>query len=320
MNTAVGWSPGQRALLRLLQREGVLAEEPAAPGDGPATNAQLFARLADAIDQRGLVSLVADSLRVPSVDLDEEALMQDLVSLLTPELAATCEMIPLAQCDDTLEVAAANPLDLDAVKTIEFMTGLRVRPRVTTRASVLRALAAWYGIPTPAEPAAAPASISIAAAPRALPVAGSAPAGAAPDPAVSEPPAEDVARTPARGTGRAGVLVVSAALDVRRKVRAVLEAEPLATTVMTARDRAEAQAVLRAGHVDVLVIDAADAPAGDGRWERLAGEARAGLVLLGVPPGAAPAATAPSHVRAQGLDTLVAGVRRILIDQRGEPT
>jgi hypothetical protein len=142
-STAVGWSLGQRALLRFLQREGVLAEEPSVPAGEPATNAALFARLASSIDQSGLVSLVADSLRVPSIDLDAEVLMQDLISLLTPDLAAACEMIPVAQHDDMLEVATANPLDVDALKTIEFTTGLRVRARVTTRASVLRALATW---------------------------------------------------------------------------------------------------------------------------------------------------------------------------------
>jgi hypothetical protein len=356
MNTAVGWSLGQRALLRFLHREGVLAEAPSAPTDGPATNGELFAHLAATIDQSGLVSLVADSLRVPPVDLDAEALMQDLISLLTPELAAACEMIPVAQVDDTLEVAAANPLDVDALKTIEFTTGLRVRARVATRASVLRALATWYGIvneepaaepadagsmdaPVAAAPAGdagfAPATVRIEAEPRALPVAvadvGDLPAAS--DLEAEEVPAPGSEReTPeakacppeapvVRWTGPAGVIVVSADLTVRCRTRAVLVAGALEIVVMTVRDAAEARAVAAAGRVDVLVVDATGEAIDEPAWQRLAADVDAALVVLTDSRPAEPAAVVPDRVPPTlGLDALVAGVRRILIDQRGDPT
>jgi hypothetical protein len=338
-STAVGWSLGQRALLRFLQREGVLAEEPSVPAGEPATNAALFARLASSIDQSGLVSLVADSLRVPSIDLDAEVLMQDLISLLTPDLAAACEMIPVAQHDDMLEVATANPLDVDALKTIEFTTGLRVRARVTTRASVLRALATWYGIaveaPAP-EPAADARPISIAVEPLGVPVAIDEPVALevasplvvpeapAPEPERAELPAAaecpDGGQLAARLTGPAGVLVVSADAGVRGEARALLATGALGATIMTGRDAEEAQAVVRAGRVHVLVVDARGAADGS-VWERLAADARAALVVLaGSPaPGSANGDPGPAAVPIE-LDALVAHVRRLLIDQRGEPT
>jgi hypothetical protein len=320
-STAVGWSLGQRALLRFLQREGVLTEEPSAPTGGPASNGELFARLASSIDQSGLVSLVADSLRVPSVDLDTEALMQDLISLLTPEVAAACEMIPVAQYDDTLEVATANPLDVEALKTVEFTTGLRVRARVTTRASVLRALATWYGIAAaaPAEDDAnGTATISIAAEPIELPTVAESEREAS-APVVEEPPDDDAPLV--RWTGPAGVVVVAADLGVRLQVSAVLAADALEIAVMTVRDAAEAWAVAGTGRVHVLVVDATREAIDEPAWQCLASEAGAALVVL-ADAREAESAQEPSDAGAPitPLDALVARVRRLLIDQRGDPT
>lgn len=152
-----GWSAGQRALLRFLEQQGILKAEPAAPVAGRPTNADLFATFADAIDQRDLVDLVSRALRIASVDLAGFAPMPDLVALVPVEVARRGEVIPIAQYDGTLELAAANPLDLETVKSVEFTTGLRVRTKVAVRADVCRALGDAYGIPaTPPAPAAAP--------------------------------------------------------------------------------------------------------------------------------------------------------------------
>ncbi|HEX6130413.1 MAG TPA: hypothetical protein VF044_01715, partial [Actinomycetota bacterium] len=150
MQPETGWSAGQRALLRFLEQQGILTEEPAAPAAGRPTNADLFATFADAIDQRSLVDLVSRALRIASVDLEGFAPMPDLVALVPVEVARRGEVIPIAQYDGTLELAAANPLDLETVKSVEFTTGLRVRTKVALREDVCRALREAYGMPAPA--------------------------------------------------------------------------------------------------------------------------------------------------------------------------
>jgi len=156
---ATGWSKGQRALLRFLEQQGVLGEEPVAPADSRPTNADLFATFAASIDQQRLVDLVSEALRIGQVDLGTFTPMPDLVSLIPADVACSGEVVPIAQHDGLLEVAAANPLDLEMVKSVEFTTGLRVRTKIARREDVCRALAEAYGatLPEVATPAEVPA-------------------------------------------------------------------------------------------------------------------------------------------------------------------
>jgi len=146
-----GWSTGQRALLRFLEQQGVLAAEPLAPAVGRPTNADLFAAVAAAIDQQGLVDLVSQALKIGAVDLGDFTPMPDLVALIPVDVARRGEVVPIAQHDGTLEVAAANPLDLETVKSVEFTTGLRVRTKIARRADVCRAVCDAYGVPPAAD-------------------------------------------------------------------------------------------------------------------------------------------------------------------------
>lgn len=156
MQLDTGWSPGQRALLRFLEQQGVLTKEPIAPGAGRPTNADLFAAFADAIDQQALVDLVAQALRIAAVDLEGFTPEPELVSLVPVEVARRGEVVPIARHEGTLEVAAVNPLDLETVKSVEFTTGLRVRTKIARREDVCRALSEAYGIELETPPPAAP--------------------------------------------------------------------------------------------------------------------------------------------------------------------
>lgn len=145
--TDTGWSKGQRALLRFLEQQGVLAAEPVPPDAARPTNADLFAAFADAIEQQALVDLVSRALRIAPVDLAGFSPMPELTSLIPPDVARDGEVVPIAQRDGILEVAAANPLDLEMVKSVEFTTGLRVRTKIARRTEVCRALHEAYGGP-----------------------------------------------------------------------------------------------------------------------------------------------------------------------------
>jgi hypothetical protein len=116
-------------------------------------------------------------------------------------------------------------------------------------------------------------------------------------------------------------VVVAADLGVRLQTSAVLAAGALEIAVMAVRDAAEARAVVGAGRVHVLVVDATRETIDEPAWQRLASEARAALVVLADDREAEPA-QAPGDAGAPitPLDALVARVRRLLIDQRGDPT
>jgi predicted nucleic acid-binding Zn-ribbon protein len=139
------WSPGQRALLQFLQREGLVTAAPAPPdaGEVPSDDA-LFGALGAAVDEAAVARLLAERLHLPLVT-DPSAAAPDAATRLEAAVAVRAGMAPLGGGDGTLDVLTANPLDLDAFKTVEFRTGCRVRMRVATRTGVRRALAHLYG-------------------------------------------------------------------------------------------------------------------------------------------------------------------------------
>jgi hypothetical protein len=216
-------SPGQRALLRFLERQGVLSAPPAVPGpEGSITNQKLFEALESVIGQAQLAELLASKLHLPLVDVAGRELDGDTIGLLQPGLATRCEVVPVGAREGTIELAMANPLDLEAVKMVEFASSRRVRLFVATHEGIWRALARHYG----AEPPAAAAA-----------------AAARPEPAPSEArdvtvsPAEAAAAGPARPPERpARILVVGADLPRRARARSVLESAGLDCLVATARD------------------------------------------------------------------------------------
>jgi hypothetical protein len=197
-----GWSTGQRALLRFLEQQGILPSEPAAPATGRPSNSDLFATFADAIDQQALVDLVSHALRIAAVDLAEFVPMSDLAALVPSEVAQRAEMVPIAQYDGTLEVAAANPLDLEAVKSVEFTSGLRVRTKVARRADVCRVVSDTYGVAPVAE---TPAPVETVTPTETAPEPGPAPEAVAVPPPVNETPVPElVAPAPAAEPPPAG--------------------------------------------------------------------------------------------------------------------
>jgi hypothetical protein len=179
--TAHAWTPGQRALLRFLEREGLvqgLPEPP--PGDGAPADDGLFAIIASMVPPSVLAELLSARLHLPILESDD-AVGAEANELLAAAVATRCGIVPVAATAQTLEVATANPLDLDAVKTVEFAAGKRVRVRVATPETVRRALVRLYG--DEAGPAAAPIEAAATPVEAPLPVEDAvAPVGAAPEP------------------------------------------------------------------------------------------------------------------------------------------
>jgi len=66
------------------------------------------------------------------------------LSLVRPELARSRRVVPLRSSARALVVAMADPLDLGTVDDLQFQSGRRVEPQVTTEAAVMEALERCY--------------------------------------------------------------------------------------------------------------------------------------------------------------------------------
>src|SRR5262245_1032537 len=139
---------GPRALLRFLQKQGRLEDSAASRLEEASRDATVS--IFEMLEREGLVrelelaELLASSLRLRLIDLESTQIDQRTLAALKESLAIRYEMIPIRVADQMIELATANPLDVEGVKAVEFATGRRVQLMVTTRTQIQWALRTWY--------------------------------------------------------------------------------------------------------------------------------------------------------------------------------
>ena len=138
----------QRALLHFLQRDKRLSAGEVAQMEEFAKSERISVH--EALERQGVISekelatLLASTLRLSLIDLTSFPLDSQVVRALKESVAIKYEVVPIRMDTGTIEVATANPLDLDALKAVEFATGKRVQALVATRLEVRDALAHAY--------------------------------------------------------------------------------------------------------------------------------------------------------------------------------
>jgi type IV pilus assembly protein PilB len=91
-----------------------------------------------------LADLIADQLRLPSVDLATLDISADAVSRIPHDLAVKHRCLPWMVEGRDLHLLTADPTDVQALDTIGFKTGLRVRPVVAAESEVIGAIERHY--------------------------------------------------------------------------------------------------------------------------------------------------------------------------------
>ena len=87
----------------------------------------------------------AQRLKVPFVDPLRAAIEPSALSLLAPEMAIRRQALPIRVVDNFLLVAMMKPEEPVAIKSLELLTGFKVRPAVAPKNSLSTALKKYYG-------------------------------------------------------------------------------------------------------------------------------------------------------------------------------
>ncbi len=88
---------------------------------------------------------VAEKLKIPFVDPLQTHVEPAALGLLTPEMAFRRQALPIRLVDDILLVAMLKPEQPIAIKSLELLTGYRIRPAIAPRHSLCYALERYYG-------------------------------------------------------------------------------------------------------------------------------------------------------------------------------
>ena len=101
------------------------------------------------VDEGDLLASVSQKLSTPVVT--SLAVADDAKLLLPERIARRYRVVPLAVSKHTLDVATANPWDLDAERSVAFVSGKSVRMWLASPPMIAAALDDAYGNPAPPE-------------------------------------------------------------------------------------------------------------------------------------------------------------------------
>ena len=96
------------------------------------------------ISQKQLNQALQQVYETEFIELDRVILDPEIVSLIPKKIALRYKLIPLNKEDNTLTVAMANPLDVNAIDYIREYTRLEVNPKFASENEVLNALSNYY--------------------------------------------------------------------------------------------------------------------------------------------------------------------------------
>ena len=141
---------GRRALLRFLVRRGRLtpadSERLEKLTEEEGTPVPVLLSREGLLSDADLSAVLAEGLKLRCVDLGSLSIAPDVVRLLRDSLARQHEVLPVGVDGRVIELAMANPLDIDAIKAVEFATGKRVQPIVVGHRELREAVDSAYRI------------------------------------------------------------------------------------------------------------------------------------------------------------------------------
>lgn len=114
-------------------------------------------RLGSALVAKGFISeemlmrVLGSTLNMPIVDISRIRLAPDILRIVPTKIAEKYDVIPIALESkaggrQTLIIAMADPLNIEAVDQLKFTTGYNIRPVLSTISGIAEALRKYYGL------------------------------------------------------------------------------------------------------------------------------------------------------------------------------
>lgn len=99
------------------------------------------------ITEKGLALAMASQLGhlgISYIDLANTPIELEVIKVITEKVAKQCLSVPIKLENKVLTVAMADPLDLNSINTLRFISGYNVKPAITTTSEILAAMKRYY--------------------------------------------------------------------------------------------------------------------------------------------------------------------------------
>jgi type IV pilus assembly protein PilB len=96
------------------------------------------------VQEDKLSAVVGEQMNLPVLGLKDLVVSPRVSSLLDLEVMEKKTVLPIRRTEDTLLVAAADPLDYGALDEVRFLTGLRTETAVASRTNIQKAIDYYF--------------------------------------------------------------------------------------------------------------------------------------------------------------------------------
>jgi MshEN domain len=96
------------------------------------------------IGEEDLARAMSEKLHIPHVDLFDPEIPEEVINLIKPDVAKKYSVVPVRKEAHSLMLALSNPLDIEAIDTIRFITGINVKPCFALESEITDALRKYY--------------------------------------------------------------------------------------------------------------------------------------------------------------------------------
>jgi type IV pilus assembly protein PilB len=97
------------------------------------------------ISEQDLVMSLADQYGFPYMPLENYEVNTEAIKLVPEHVAQQYFLVPIDKIGNVLTVVMADPLNDFAIRDIEYLTGCKVTPFVSTASDIKSALGRFYG-------------------------------------------------------------------------------------------------------------------------------------------------------------------------------
>src|SRR5215217_9591928 len=91
-----------------------------------------------------ITAVLSRQYGVPSINLELFQIEDEIIKLISHEVALKYSVLPISKVGATLTLAMADPTNVFAMDDIKFMSGLNVEPVIASEASIAAAIAKYY--------------------------------------------------------------------------------------------------------------------------------------------------------------------------------
>ena len=97
------------------------------------------------IEEHKLYQILAEKLGIDFIELSGAKIPSELISLISEHIARTYCVMPIKLESNILTIAMINPRDTFAIDELRTLTGLIIRPIMSTRSQIEAAIEKYYG-------------------------------------------------------------------------------------------------------------------------------------------------------------------------------